>query len=287
MERADIAILGTGPAGISAAITATVRNKNVRLFGNANLSGKIRTAHQILNYPGLPRISGQELGERYEAHLRDMGIEIVEKRINSVIPMGDYFGLISGSESFEATTVILATGVVLGKPFLGEREFLGKGVSYCATCDAGLYRGKTVAVLGYDEEAQREADFLAEIVEKVYYFPVKGQEVHTCEDVEVIRQIPREILGEDRVRALKTNEECHDVDGVFILRDSITPEQLVMGLESADGHVEVNRAMETKIPGLFACGDITGKPYQYVKAAGEGNVAALSAAAYLDELARR
>lgn len=142
MERYDIAIIGTGPAGLEAAITARIRNKKIILFGNKNLSLKVEKAHTIQNYLGLPNIGGEELKAAYEAHLKAMEIEITEDRINAVYAMGEYFALQGNGTNYEAQTVILATGVSTAKAYPGEEQFLGRGVSYCATCDAPLYRGK-------------------------------------------------------------------------------------------------------------------------------------------------
>ena len=174
--------------------------------------------------------------------------------------------------------------MMIEKPFSGEKEFLGKGVSYCATCDAALYKGKITAVIGYNEEAQQEAKFLTEFAKKVYYFPIGNKKLELDENIELITEFPKAISGNDKVECLITDKNKYEIDGVFILRDAVAPDQLVSGLDIADNHVEVNLMMETNIRGLFACGDIAGKPYQYVKAAGQGNVAALSAVSYLNEI---
>ena len=281
MERYDIAIIGTGPAGVSAAITAKARNKKVLLFGSGNMSEKIYKAHRIQNYPGLPDITGEELAEQFKKQLIQMEIPVTEERVGAVYAMGDYFAIQADQNIYEASTVILAAGVVQGKTFPGEKEYLGRGVSYCATCDAALYRGKTAAVIGYHAHAEEESEFLAEMADKVYYIPMYTEETHMSEKVQVIREKPQEILGERLVEYLRTDQTEIKVDGVFILRESISAEQLVPGLQMEDGHVTVNLSMETNIPGCFACGDVAGKPYQYVKAAGQGNVAALSAVAWL------
>lgn len=286
MERVDIAIIGTGPAGVSAAITAKVRNKSVLLIGSRELSEKMSKAHQILNYPGLPEVSGADLVAGYKKQLAGLGIEVTEKRVNAVYAMGDYFGIQASGEILEASTVILATGIVMGKPFPGENELLGSGVSYCATCDAQFFRGKEVAVIGCGREAEQEADYLAEIVGKVHYFPMGKEEPQLSDAVEVVHERPKAITGTQTVSALETDAGSHPVDGVFILRDAIAPSQLVPRLATEENHVKVNLQMETNLPGLFACGDITGKPYQYIKAAGQGNVAALSAVEYLDKKKR-
>ena len=283
MERADIAIIGTGPGGVSAAITAAIRNKKVLLLGSRDLSEKMRKAHQILNYPGFPAVSGNDLADAFAGHLAQMNIPVTEKRVNAVYAMGDYFVLQAGEEMLEARSVILASGVVQGKPLPGENEMLGHGVSYCATCDAALYRGKTAAVIGYSPREEAEAAFLSEVCSEVYYYPMYREETNLPEAVKVIREKVTELAQEDGKRIVVTENGRKAVDGIFVLREAVAPAQLVPGLETDGSHVVTDRRMATSIPGLFACGDITGTPYQYVKAAGEGNVAALSAVSWLDQ----
>ena len=281
MERVEIAIIGTGPGGVSAALTASNRNKRILLLGSREMSAKVAKAHEIRNYPGLPFVSGADLAAAFRDQLDRMGIKITERRVGAVYAMGDYFALQVGEEMIEAKTVILATGVVQAKPLPGEEEMLGRGVSYCATCDAPLYRGKTAAVIGYSPAEEKEAAFLNEVCAKVMYFPMYREETDLPESVEVIREKVTAVTQADGHRIVKTENGEYTADGVFILRDAVAPGQLVPGLETEGPHVKVNRRMETSLPGVFACGDITGKPYQYVKAAGEGNVAAISAAEYL------
>lgn len=282
MERYDIAIIGTGPAGLSAAITAKIRNKKILLIGNPNFSDKVQKAHQIQNYLGLPAISGKDLAKAFENHINSMDITITDGKVNAVYPMGSYFGLQVSQDIYEAETVIVATGIVTGKAFKGENELLGRGVSYCATCDAPLYRNKTVAVVGYSPKEELEAEFLAEVCEKVLYIPMYKEETKLSDKVTIIDEKPTAVIGENKVKSLQTEKNNYEVDGIFILRDSIPPSQLVSGLEIKDNHIVVNSQMETNIKGCFACGDIVGKPYQYIKAAGQGNIAGLSAVAYLD-----
>ncbi|MDO5382705.1 MAG: NAD(P)/FAD-dependent oxidoreductase [Eubacteriales bacterium] len=280
MERYDIAIIGTGPAGISSAITAKIRNKKVLLLGN-NISEKMSKATEILNYPGFPSISGNELSDKLKNHLDSLDIIITEKKVNTIFNIGKYFVIQTANEAYEATTVILATGVVMNRVLDGEKDFIGKGVSYCATCDGMLYRGKDIAVIGYNEEACREAEYLADIVEHVEYFPMSKDRPKNMKNLSIVEETPVSIKGNNMVESLVTENGEHKVNGIFILRDAVAADQLVPGLQLVDNHIPVNLNMETSIPGLFACGDIAGKPYQYIKAAGQGNVAALSAVAYL------
>lgn len=287
MERVEIAVIGSGPAGVSAAITAKLRGKRVLLFGSKELSDKIGKAHRIQNYPGLPDVTGEELRAAFQRHLDSMGIAITEARVNAVYAMGDYFAVQTAQETYEATTVILATGVVQGKALPGEEEYLGRGVSYCATCDAPLYRGKAVAVVGSSPAAEPEAAYMAEVAGSVLYLPLYEGTPDLPAAVQLVREKPTAVVGEANVTALRTDGGDYPVDGVFLLRDAMAPTQLVPGLEGNGGHVAVNAKMETNLPGCFACGDAVGLPYQYVKAAGEGNVAALSAVEYLAALKRK
>ena len=283
MERIEIAIIGTGPAGVSAALTASNRNKKIRLFGSRGMSTKVARAHEIRNYPGLPFVSGPEMAAAFRDQLDRMGIEISEERIGAVYAMGDYYALQAGEEMVEAETVILATGVVQGKPLPGEEELLGRGVSYCATCDAPLYRGKEVAVIGYSRAAEEEAAFLHDVCSGVLYFPMYAETPGLPEGVKVIREKAAEIVKAEGRITVKTEAGEYPAEGVFVLREAVSPGQLVPGLETEGAHVKVSRRMETNLPGLFACGDLTGTPYQYIKAAGEGNVAAISAAAWIEK----
>jgi len=290
MSRYDVAIIGTGPAGLEAAITAKVRNKNIVLYGSKLLSNKMQVVdHPILNYLGLPSVTGKQMAEAFQKQLDEMGIEVTEQKVTTVYAMGDYYTLQLGNgDMVEASSVILATGVVAGKPYPGEEKFLGRGVSYCATCDAPLYRGKVVACIGGSKEEEAEADFLGEVCVKVYYLPLyKDEPSFAHANVEVIKEKPKEITGAMKAKALVTEQNTYDVDCVFILRAAQFPGQLVPGLETEGNAVKVDLQMKTNLPGLFAAGDIAGQPYQYIKSAGQGNVAALSAVSYLDEMKRK
>ncbi|MCI6275935.1 MAG: NAD(P)/FAD-dependent oxidoreductase [Clostridium sp.] len=281
-ERYDVAIVGSGPAGLSAAINCKIRNKNIILFGNENLSNKVSKAPKINNYLGLPGIKGEDLKEAFKKHIDSMDISITSERINAIYAMGDYFALMVNEKMYEAKSVILATGMEYGKALKGEEEFLGKGVGYCATCDAPLYKGKKVAIIAYNKKEEEEANFVKELADTVYYIPMYKDIENLREDIIVVRENPVEIKGDDVVKSLQLSNTTLEVDGVFVLKDSISPDQLMPGLKITDGHVEVDRQMATNLNGCFAAGDCTGKPYQYIKSSGEGLVAALNAVSYLN-----
>ena len=286
METVDIAIIGSGPAGISAALNAKIRNKSYYLFGSMALSDKVQRSERISNYPAIPDIGGAEFNALLSKQLEQSGINITEKRITGIYNMGKYFALLSDMEEFDAKTVILATGVETVRPVPGERELLGRGVSYCATCDGNLYKGKTIAVVCDNAEMEEEVSYLSELAGNVYYYPLFKDSKFESENLTRLSSPIVEIKGEGRVSSvlLKNGEEIK-VDGIFFLKQSGSPTVLLRELETEDGHVKVNRKLETNIKGCFAAGDCTGTPYQIAKAVGEGNVAVHSAIKYLAEQA--
>ncbi|HSN58795.1 MAG TPA: NAD(P)/FAD-dependent oxidoreductase [Clostridiaceae bacterium] len=281
-NRYDIAIIGSGPAGLSAAVNANIRNKSMILFGNAELSYKLVKAPKINNYLGFYNVTGLELKERFQQHIDAMDIELINEKVNTVYAMGDYFVLQVNEKMYEARAVIIATGMEFTKPLKGEAEFLGNGVGYCATCDAPLYKNKVVSIVAYNKEGEEEANFVSELASKVYYIPMYKGDYKLNSNIHVVKEIPLEILGGDKVEKLKLNNSELSTDGIFLLKDSVAPDQLVPGLLIEEGHIKVDRSMRTNIEGCYAAGDCAGKPYQYLKSAGEGQVAALSAVSYLD-----
>ncbi|WP_455805820.1 NAD(P)/FAD-dependent oxidoreductase [Clostridium butyricum] len=287
MERYDLAIIGSGPAGVSAALNAKIRKKNFIIFGSKELSNKLTKAEKINNYLGFYGKSGAQIRDKFIKHMESMDISITEEKINNIYAMGDYFTLMANDKMYEASAIILATGVNFGRPFKGEEELLGKGVGYCATCDAPLYKDKNVTIIAYNKHEEDEVNFISTIASKVYYIPMYKEKVEVDEKVQIINDIPVEIIGKERVEKLILKNSEIETDGIFILRDSVSPSQLVPGLELDENNVKVDRKMTTNLQGCFAAGDIVGAPYQYIKAAGEGNIAALSAVSYIDNLNKK
>lgn len=279
----DIAIVGTGPAGLEAAITAKLRNKSILLLGKNDFSEKIEKAQEISNYLGIPNISGCDLNKAFFNHLKMLKIDITIDRVTNIFDMSEKFVIQAETEKYYSKVVILATGVNFGKPLKNEEKFLGRGVSYCATCDGNLYRNKKLVVISTNKKEEKEVNYLAEIAREIVFIPLYKDLGNLKSNIIVKRENPIEIIGEIKASKLITNKAEYDTDGIFILRDAIRPQNLVPGLITEEDRVVVNKKMETNIEGLFACGDIVGKPYQAIKAAGEGNVAALSAVDYLDE----
>ena len=277
----DTAIIGTGPAGISAALTLQALKKKFILFGSRQLSQKIRVAEKIRNYPGLSDVSGERMQRAFLEQLDQMQIPITDKTVTGIYNMGTHYGILCDQEMFEAKTVIMATGVEAVKPVPGELEFVGRGVSYCATCDGFLYKDKTLGVLCTTKDLEHEIKYLADLAQKVYLIPLYKNVQVQADNVEIIRHKPSAIEGGMKAEKMVFEDREVAVDGIFMLKQAVAPSVLLYGLETAEGHITVDRGCKTNLPGCFAAGDCTGRPYQYVKAAGEGNVAAHSAAEYL------
>ncbi|MGE5630929.1 MAG: NAD(P)/FAD-dependent oxidoreductase [Caulobacteraceae bacterium] len=282
-ELYDIAIIGCGPAGLSAAINCKIRNKNILIFGTELCSAKMHKSPYIFNYLGHSKIKGEDLRQQFLKHIEDAGVILTKGKVDNVLVMGDEFNVLSGDKIYRAKSVIVATGINYGKAIKGETEYLGRGVGYCATCDAPLYKGKTVALVAYTNEGEEEAGFLSEVCKKVYYVPVYKELGTLSNKVEVIKDDPVEIIGDSKVTHLVLKTSKLEVDGVFIIKETVSPEQLVPGLVMDGPHIKVDRNMMTNIKGLYAAGDCAGKPYQLSKASGEGQIAALHAVGYIDK----
>lgn len=275
----DLLIVGSGPAGISAALNAAARGLDFLWFGSRTLSPKIAKAPEIANYPGLCRIQGTAFQKLLQEQLDSMGIEIREERINAIYAMGDSFTACVNETMYEARSVILAVGVSTTGAVPGELDCVGQGVSYCATCDGALYRGKTIAIVSTNPEFEEEVGFLLGLAGKVYVS--RSYEAPDAENAEKMAGFPKAICRVDGKVHVTYADGERMVDGVFLLKDSVSPAVLMPGLAMDGAHIAVNRDLETNIPGCFAAGDCTGRPYQYAKAVGEGNVAIHTALRYL------
>lgn len=279
----DIAVIGGGPAGLSTAVQARVRNKSVLVISGDGRDNPLYKTPRIENYLGFPQVSGKELLDRFRAHADEIGVARKEGRVLNIMPMGDTFYLSIGSEMEQACAIVLATGVVWANKYPGEAEYLGRGVSYCATCDGMLYRGKEVAVVGKAADSPQEANYLQELGCKVTYISDKAP-YRLRPDIPFVKAAKVEITGGDKVEALKAGSTTIPCEGVFILRPSVAPADLLPGLALEGGYIQVDRNMATSLPGVFAAGDCTGLPLQVSKAVGEGLVAGLRAAEYVDHL---
>lgn len=274
----DIAIIGSGPAGASAALNAKIRKKNIAIFGRKNISDKIQKSEIINNYLGIEKISGEEFAKKIQSHLTQLGIDIIEEFVEGIYDMGTHFSILTRqNKMYDADSVIIASGVSFKKPLKGEIEFLGRGVGYCATCDAALYKGRSAVVVGMNEESIEEANFIAEYTSKTTFVNMTGHGVKLNAGIEVIEDVAVEFVGDTKCKKLVLKNGEIEADGFFVIKDSKEAAQLIDGLEIADRHIVVDKNMQTNIRYVYAAGDITGHPYQINKACGEGQVAGLNA----------
>ena len=270
----DVAIIGTGPAGLSAALTLKLHNKEIIWFGSPEMSDKVGKSEKIANYPGVPMVSGAELNRKFREQADEMGLVSEDKRVTNIAAMGDHYMILADNEMYEARTVLLSTGIAAAKGMENEARLLGAGVSYCATCDGFLYKGKTVAVYCTDERMAHDIKYLEEISGKLYIYTSFGYTTD-AENAEVLRLPVKKLDGGMKCDSIELTDGTKiDVDGVFILRPAIAPSTVMPGLEMDGAHIRVDRSQETNFKGCFAAGDCTGRPYQIAKATGEGNVAA-------------
>ena len=268
----DVLIIGGGPAGLSAALNARVRGCSVLVVSNPLEENPLWRAELVDNHLGMPGMSGKDMLVAMRCHAEDAGAAFQTGKVLNAMSVGDEWYVSIGNDMESAKAIVLAAGVARGKKFLGETEFLGRGVSYCATCDGMLYRNKPVAVLGYSDTAAHEAEFLRGIGCSVTYFD---------------RPKACTVTGGQTVEGVTCDGETVDVSGVFILRPTMALTDLFPGLELENGYVVTDRKMRTNLPGVFAAGDCTGGPLQVSKAVGEGLVAGQSAAAYAAEVLRK
>jgi thioredoxin reductase (NADPH) len=281
----DLAVLGCGPAGLSAAVNATIRNKKVIVIGSEVCSPPLHKAQKIDNYLGWPAVSGADLLGHFMQHAQAMDIEIVNVKASAINEMDGVYNILLGEELVTTKAMVIATGIPYRSTLPREDFFLGKGLGYCATCDGPMYRNKEVIIIGHSPEAEMEANFMAEICSKVYYLPLYKALGQLDPRIELVSVRPAEIIGTDYVEGLQLRDGSSiKVDGLFVLGAETAPDRLIPGLEIADNHIKVNRQQETNLPGVYAAGDCTGQPYQVAKSVGEGQVAGLNASKYVSRL---
>ncbi|NLB53154.1 MAG: NAD(P)/FAD-dependent oxidoreductase [Syntrophomonadaceae bacterium] len=283
----DLAVLGCGPAGFSAAINANIRNKKVIVIGSDICSPPLHKAQKIDNYLGFPGISGAELLDKFMEHFKASDIELIENKAEAINEMDGIYSILVQDQVLQAKSIVISTGIPYKPTFANEEEFLGKGLGYCATCDGPIYKERDVIIISYSSEGESEANFMAEICQKVYYVPLYKTLGSLDKKIAVIDNKPAELIISEFVEGIKMQDgSILKADGVFILGGETAPDRLIPGLEVADNHIKVNRQQETNLPGVFAAGDCTGQPYQVAKSVGEGLVAGLNASKYVSRLSK-
>ena len=295
----DIIIIGAGPAGITAAVYAA-RKKLKTLVISPDIGGKAAWSANISNYTGYQFITGPDLAKKFEEHLKSFDVELKDDAVKEIQKKNNHFIVNAGNKEYEGSAVIIGTGrnpKMLNIP--GETEFKNKGVTYCATCDAPLFAGKEVAVIGGGNSALDAAIQLIRIAKKVYLLDnmkdfigdaVMIDKLKNAANIEIMHNVEiKKIEGDKFVKSItiaaKGKEQKISVQGIFI---EVGSEPAVIPVKGAEleltkgKEIEINEKCETSVPGIFAAGDCTTVPEkQIVVAAGQGAIASLSAFKYL------
>jgi len=268
----DVIVIGGGPAGLSAAINVRARGASCLVIAHDVTSNPLFKSRQIDNYPGMRGVSGEQMLRVMTQEAIAAGAEFHRGTALSVARWKETFMVAVGNEVFESRRVILATGVHAPKAIPGEQEHLGRGVSYCATCDGMLYRQKTAFVTGNSEDLSHEAALLQKIGVQV---TVVGKRRPSDLSPELPFLQATDLAIEDgEPLVLQADGVMHPCDAVFILRNEHAAATLVAGLETDGRFIVTDKQMRTNIDGLFAAGDCTGRPLQIAKAVSDGLVAA-------------
>ena len=286
----DLAILGGGPAGITAAIYASrARLNTIWIDKNFAPGGQITATYEVDNYPGMPGISGMDLGEAFGAHARKLGLEPQREKILSLENIsGEIKTIRTKKHEYQAKALILAFGAEHRKLDIpGEDDLSGFGVSYCATCDGAFYKNKTAAVVGGGDTALGDALLLSRMAEKVYLIHRRNEfrgnamlqeKVRNTENIEIIlNAVPFEIIGDNRVNAMKIiregKEEKIFTDGIFVAVGTVPNSGLLKGFVKLDknGYIIADEDGVTSVSGFFAAGDVRTKSVrQVITAAADG-----------------
>ena len=301
----DLIIIGAGPAGLTAAIYAGRFKLSTVVFEKISAGGQIILSPSIENYPGFPEgISTFELIDKFKKQVEGLGLNIESKEVLELIPDNGFYQVKTQGEVFKAKTVLIATGAQSKRLGVkGEDKFIGRGVSYCGTCDGPLFKNKDIFVVGGGDRAVEDALFLASYAKTVYVvhrrqeFRASRILVDKMQDNPkiklVLESVVEEILGENKVDAVKVkNVRTQEVatincQGVFIFVGITPATHLVKNILETDesGFIITDQSMRASREGIFACGDCVSKSlYQVVSACGEGAVAADSAHKYLLKL---
>lgn len=293
----DVAIIGGGPAGTTAAIYTARANLKTLVIDKGIANGALGITRKIANYPGIPgEISGEELVRRMRQQAESFGAEFVQDRIQATDLLSDPKVLFGNNGTYSARAVIIATGSMgRGNRVPGEDRLLGRGVSYCATCDAAFFRNAEVAVVGSSEEAVEEALFLTQFVSKVHFLSPKKEIYADAEMVQELTGHPkvtmywgaslREVIGEEKVEAIRYRtpigtEETLPVAGVFIYLQGGRPITDFLAGQiplSEGGCIKVDSEYQTGISGVYAVGDVLcDHVKQAVVAAAEGAIAGMA-----------
>ncbi len=303
MEEYDVIIIGGGCAGYPAAIYSARFNLKTLVITKLR-GGLITTTHLVENYPGFISLTGQELADNLQKHVEANNVPISDDEVNSIERDGDYFIVKTSfaQKSYKTKTVVLATGTEhrhLGA--VGEKEFQGRGVSYCATCDGGFFKDKVVGIVGGGDAAAKEAMVLAQNSSKVYIFvrtefraePINVKRLESNPKIEIIKGVNiKEIQGEQIVTNIILDKEINgsnkiDLEGIFIAIGQVPQTDLAKQLDvklNERGEIIIDKLSCTSQKGVFAAGDVTDMVWkQGIVGASEGSIAGFSAFEYIDK----
>ena len=288
----DLVIIGAGPSGLTAAIYAARYKLNTLVIGE-QIGGLAAEAEEIHNFPSHKKITGIELIKKMREQVENLGVEIKNSYVNSIKKIDSQFLVKTSSTEYKAKKIILATGTKKRKLGLElEDKFLGKGISYCATCDAAFFKNKIVGVVGGSNSAITAALLLSKFANKVYiiyrknkFFRAEPKLVEEVEKNEKIKPIfnsnVTELIGENKLEGVKLdNGDKLNLEGLFIEIGSVPNLKLAeeLGIELEENHIKVDKKQRTNIRGVFACGDVTNSPLkQIIVACAQGAIAANSA----------
>lgn len=286
-EMYDIIIIGAGPAGISASLYAKRANMNVLVIykGTSNLEN----ATKIENYYGFPDgITGQDLYNSGIMQAKNLGVDFRVSEVTSIEYQQDGFNVKTPENEYNAKSVIISTGNKKLKPNIkGINEFEGKGISYCAICDGFFYRNKKVAVIGSGEFAFSEAKMLSNVVKDITIL-TNGEQIKSVRNnFKINTKKIKKIVGSEKVEKIVFEDLTEiDIDGIFIALGEAGANDFAktLGIITENDNIKVNENMKTNVPGVFACGNITGGLLQVSKAVYEGSKAGLSAVKYVKEI---
>ncbi len=303
MVTCDLLIVGCGPAGMMAAIYAKRANKEIMILDKGNPGGRVLSTYKVDNYLGFSRVSAEELVSKMISHLRDLEITDTYGDVLDIVPFEGGFTVSTDVGSYQARAIIIASGTEprpIGLP--EERSYLSRGLSYCAVCDGIFFEGKDVVVVGGGDSALEESLYLAEIAKSVtilHDLPeltasgglikrvMKNGKINILSSTAAIALHGDKLLDGISVKNLLTGDISKiATEGVFVYVGNLPRTTFLKHVNVLDkgGFVAVNAEMQTKVPGLFACGDVTKKDYRLIATAiSDGAIAALSAVKYLDK----
>jgi thioredoxin reductase (NADPH) len=301
----DVVIVGAGPAGLTAAVYTSRGNLSTLMLERGAPGGQMATTEDIENYPGFDHILGPDLSTKMFDHARKFGADYAYGDVTDIVDGEEYKTIFVGQKEYKARTIIISTGAEYKKMGIpGEEELTGRGVSYCAVCDGAFFRGKEIIVVGGGDSAVEEGAYLTRFADKVTVIhrrdELRAQKIlqdraFANEKMEFIwNSTVKEVKEKDgkigSVTLLSTedgSEKEFETDGMFVYigMDPLTAPFEKLGILDANGYIETNDVMETKIPGIYAAGDVREKLLrQIVTATGDGSVAAQAAQQYIEEL---